>query len=97
MFKISSFPKKKLKWWRENEASIDFNPNFQRTSRVWKDKDKAFLIDSILNGFDIPKIYIADFTKHNIPALNLWKAIRRPCAATAATIAPTANRSASAL
>ena len=41
MFKISSFPKKKLKWWRENEASIDFNPNFQRTSRVWKDKDKA--------------------------------------------------------
>lgn len=70
MFKIHGFPKKNLKWWYQNRASIDFDPDFQRTSRVWKDRDKAFLIDSILNGFDIPKIYIADFTIHNIPALN---------------------------
>lgn len=70
MFKVRSFQKKNLKWWFRKESSIDFEPDFQRTSRVWKDRDKAFLIDSILNGFDIPKIYIADFTKHNIPALN---------------------------
>ncbi len=70
MFKISAFPKKNLKWWFQQEATIDFDPDFQRTSRVWKDKDKAFLIDSILNGFDIPKIYVADFTKHNIPSMN---------------------------
>lgn len=70
MFEIKSFPKKNLKWWYGKRAAIDFEPDFQRTSRVWKEKDQAFLIDSILNGFDVPKIYIADFTKHNIPALN---------------------------
>lgn len=70
MFKVRAFPKRDLKWWFQKESTIDFDPDFQRTSRVWKDRDKAFLIDSILNGFDIPKIYIADFTKHNIPALN---------------------------
>lgn len=71
MFKVRAFPKKNLKWWFKNRTSIDLDPDFQRTSQVWKDRDKAFLIDSILNGFDIPKIYIADFTKHNIPALNV--------------------------
>ena len=70
MFRVKAFPKKNLKWWFRKETAIDFDPDFQRTSRVWHDGDKAFLIDSILNGFDIPKIYIADFTNHNIPALN---------------------------
>jgi hypothetical protein len=71
MFKIRSFPRKTLHWWRQRESSIDFDPDFQRTSRVWSERDKAFLIDSILNGFDIPKIYIADFTTHDIPTLNV--------------------------
>ena len=29
--------------------------------------DKAYLIDTILNGFDIPKIYLADFTWRDSP------------------------------
>lgn len=70
MFKISAFSRKNLKWWSQHQTAIDLDPDFQRTSRVWRDRDKAFLIDSILNGFDIPKIYIADFTRHNLPALN---------------------------
>lgn len=37
-------------------------PPYQRRGRLWSTADKAFLIDSILNGFDIPKVYIADFT-----------------------------------
>src|SRR5258705_4735183 len=73
MFKIRSFPKKNLKWWHENTASIDFDPDFQRTARAWKGRDQAFLIDSILNGYDIPKIYIADFTRHDVPDLNRHK------------------------
>jgi hypothetical protein len=43
-------------------AQIDMKPSFQRAGRLWSRGDKAFLIDSILNGYDIPKIYIADFT-----------------------------------
>lgn len=73
MFTTRTFPKKNLKWWFQREARIDFDPDFQRTSRVWNDRERAFLIDSILNGFDIPKLYIADFTKHDIPDLNRHK------------------------
>lgn len=71
MFKIRSFPKKRLRWWHRKADDIDFAPDFQRTSRVWRGRDQAFLIDSILNGFDIPKFYIADFTRHDVPELNV--------------------------
>lgn len=37
-------------------------PPYQRRGRLWSETDKGYLIDSILNGFDIPKVYMADFT-----------------------------------
>ena len=40
-------------------------PVYQRRGGLWSPKYKAFLIDSILNDFDIPKLYIADFTWGN--------------------------------
>lgn len=43
------------------------DPPYQRHGRLWSKSDKAYLIDSILNGFDIPKLYIADFTWGNSP------------------------------
>jgi hypothetical protein len=70
MFLLKSFPKKNLRWWFANKDRIDFDPDFQRKSTVWKGPDQAFLIDSILNGFDVPKLYIDDFTTHNVPELN---------------------------
>jgi hypothetical protein len=42
-------------------------PPYQRRGRLWSDTDKAYLIDSILNGFDVPKIYMADFTWGDSP------------------------------
>lgn len=42
------------------------NPSFQRQGRLWSRGDKSFLIDSILNEYDIPKIYMADFTYGNV-------------------------------
>jgi len=45
------------------------NPTYQRHGRLWSVTDKAFLVDSILNEYDIPKIYLADFTFGKI-ALN---------------------------
>lgn len=46
------------------------SPPYQRRGRLWSATDKAYLIDSILNGFDVPKVYLADFTWGN-SALNL--------------------------
>lgn len=38
------------------------DPPYQRRGKLWSVTDKAYLIDSILNGYDIPKLYVADFT-----------------------------------
>lgn len=61
-FKISEFERKTLSWWKTRRKSIDVDPPYQRRGRLWSNTDKAYLIDSILNGFDIPKLYMADFT-----------------------------------
>src|SRR5665213_1551298 len=62
MFQILKLEPKPLIWWVSQRAKIDMKPDFQREGRLWSRADKAFLIDSILNGYDIPKIYMADFT-----------------------------------
>lgn len=59
---IKTFDPKPLTWWNNRRSKIDMNPSYQRQGRLWSTSDKAFLIDSIINGFDIPKLYMADFT-----------------------------------
>ncbi len=61
-FKITQFDARTLSWWRTRRSKIDMDPPYQRRGRLWSDTDKAYLIDSILNGYDIPKLYMADFT-----------------------------------
>jgi Protein of unknown function DUF262 len=51
-----------LLWWYANRSSIDMQPSYQRSSGIWRTAQKKRLIDSILNGYDIPKIYLADFS-----------------------------------
>lgn len=66
-FKIDLMSVKTLRWWRAQQNKIDMDPPYQRKGRLWSDTDKAYLIDSILNGFDVPKVYVADFTWKNTP------------------------------
>jgi len=61
LFKVSQHQTKTLIWWFNNRNLIDMSPPYQRKGRLWSPSDKAYLIDSILNGFDIPKLYLADF------------------------------------
>jgi hypothetical protein len=69
MFKIQKHETKTLSWWHRQKNNIDFSPSYQRKGNVWNAKAKSYLIDSIINGFDIPKIYLADFSYSN-SALN---------------------------
>jgi hypothetical protein len=61
-FKIQMMEPKPLTWWKSRRKKIDMEPPYQRRGRLWSDTDKAYLIDSILNGYDVPKLYMADFT-----------------------------------
>ncbi|MGS4991136.1 DUF262 domain-containing protein [Roseibium sp. RP-7] len=58
---IANHPPKTLRWWYSHRNEVDMSPPYQRKGRLWSQSDKAYLIDSIINGFDIPKIYLADF------------------------------------
>jgi hypothetical protein len=60
--KVKTFDPKTLTWWYNRRSKIDMDPPYQRRGRLWSPSDKAYLIDSIINDFDIPKLYIADFT-----------------------------------
>jgi hypothetical protein len=62
MFVVRPFQATTLAWWYTERDQLDLSPPYQRSSGVWSDNDKAFLIDSIINGYDIPKFYIADFS-----------------------------------
>lgn len=67
MFRVERLEAKTLSWWRTRKSKIDMSPPYQRRGRLWSPTDKAYLIDSILNGFDVPKLYVADFTWRNSP------------------------------
>lgn len=59
--RITPHQTRTLIWWYGRRENIDFSPPYQRKGRLWSQQDKGFLIDSIINGFDIPKLYLADF------------------------------------
>jgi hypothetical protein len=63
--RITPHQPKTLIWWYGKRDSIDFSPPYQRKGRLWSIQDKAFLIDTIINGFDVPKLYLADFQYGN--------------------------------
>jgi len=67
MFVIERLLARPLTWWHERKDDIDFDADYQRRGDLWKPNEKADLIDSILNGYDIPKMYLADFTRANSP------------------------------
>lgn len=72
ILRISPHKPMTLIWWHKNRGLIEFNPPYQRRGRLWSDSDKSFLIDSIINGFDVPKLYMADFQFGQSP-LNISK------------------------
>lgn len=46
---------------------IDMDPVYQREGDVWTLEKKQLLIDTIINGFDVPKIYMHKFTSQTTP------------------------------
>ncbi len=62
IFVVRPFSTTSIGWWYAERDQIDLSPSYQRKSGVWAPKDKAYLIDSIINGYDMPKFYVADFS-----------------------------------
>lgn len=62
MFEIVHQQLHSARWWFSRRQQIDMNPIYQRKGNLWKLEDRQSLIDSMINGYDIPKLYFADFT-----------------------------------
>lgn len=43
-------------------GQIQMNPTYQREGGIWTPEKRQLLVDSIINGFDIPKLYFHDFS-----------------------------------
>lgn len=62
MFEVQARAFRSARFWYSQAEQIDMQPEYQRLGNIWSDEDQSFLIDSIINDYDIPKLYIADFT-----------------------------------
>lgn len=63
MLKVELHEPRSLRWWYEQSLNqrIDMSPQYQRRGEIWGKWKRAHLIDSVLNDFDIPKFYVANF------------------------------------
>jgi hypothetical protein len=64
-FEITTSKAQTLVTWWDLKEQIDLNPVYQRKGSIWSLKQKQDLVDTALNGFDIPKFYFADFSYLN--------------------------------
>lgn len=62
MFQVRAYEARTVTWWYQRRDAIESAPSFQRSGKLWSTADKAYLIDSILNEYDFPKLYLADFS-----------------------------------
>ena len=44
-----------------DRAAIQLDPEYQRIGGVWTREKRQLLIDSLINGFDVPKLYFHEF------------------------------------
>jgi hypothetical protein len=52
---------------------IELDPEYQRNSGIWTTESKQLLIDSIINEYDIPKIYFHEFPEPKRDGSKLYK------------------------
>lgn len=62
-FSISQHPLSTVLYLHSDRQSYQLDPDYQRDSDIWPLEKRQLLIDSIINGFDIPKIYFHKFAQ----------------------------------
>ena len=70
MFKIFQ-ENKTISWILSQKKYINFSPAYQRRGNVWGREQKQLLIDSIINGYDIPKLYF-QFMPQDVNATEIY-------------------------
>lgn len=71
MMELAELQQSTILYLYSERKHIKIDPEYQRMGDIWTTEKRQLLIDSILNGFDIPKIYLHKHspprTENNIP------------------------------
>ena len=61
-FSVWNLPQSSLLYLYSTRDEIQIDPDYQRMGEIWTPDKRQLLIDSILNSFDIPKIYFHELS-----------------------------------
>lgn len=62
-FSITQMQFSTVLYLHSERESLQLDPDYQRESDIWPIEKRQLLVDSIINGYDIPKIYFHKFPK----------------------------------
>ena len=60
-FRLGKYPHSSLLVVYSDRKEIELDPPYQRISGIWTHEKRQLLLDSLLNGFDVPKLYFHEF------------------------------------
>ncbi len=60
-FSLGKYPQSSALVVYSERDEILLNPEYQRIGGIWTTEKRQLLIDSIINGFDVPKLYFHEF------------------------------------
>ncbi len=60
-FSMGKYPQSSLLVVYSERYEIELNPEYQRISGIWTHEKRQLLLDSLINGFDVPKLYFHEF------------------------------------
>lgn len=56
-FSVYGLPQSSISYLYATRDEIEMDPRYQRAGDVWNIRKRQLLIDSIINGYDVPKLY----------------------------------------
>ena len=60
-FALGTLPQSSILVVYSDRPEIELDPDYQRISDIWTLEKRQLLIDSLINGFDVPKLYFHEF------------------------------------
>jgi uncharacterized protein DUF262 len=60
-FTLGKYPQSSVLVVYSERDEIELAPEYQRISGIWTHEKRQLLLDSLLNGFDVPKLYFHEF------------------------------------
>jgi hypothetical protein len=63
-FSLGRYPQSSLLVVYSERHQIELHPEYQRISGIWTREKRQLLIDSLVNGFDVPKLYFHEFVPY---------------------------------